>query len=156
KGPAAPGGPPPPCDNCTPDGGSTDGGDGGVTVTPDGGIDHPHDDGGTPPDGGSDGGNVGTPRQSPIIEENKKPGDTGLRPRHSSGQLAAFVDRTSYLPGDTVQVRAGAASATSVTWELWRMGYYGGAGARKVLTGGPANVPTAAAGVLEPDRKSVV
>ena len=48
KGPAAPGGPPPPCDNCTPDGGSTDGGDGGVTVTPDGGIDHPHDDGGTP------------------------------------------------------------------------------------------------------------
>ena len=86
---------------------------------------------------------------SPTIEENQRAGGQGWKPDNPSRDLAAFVDRTSYLPGSAVEVHAGAASPTSVIWELWRLGYYGGAGGRMLLAGGPTEIPASQTAVLD-------
>jgi len=118
----------------------------------DGGV----DDGGPPPDGGSpdagpdggqpDGGGDGQfylRRPSPIDAENQRPGNRGWGCADYNPGLAGYPDRTSYLPGDQVSIRAAFASgATTATWQLWRMGYYGGALGRLIASGGP--VPIAA------------
>jgi NHL repeat len=69
--------------------------------------------------------------------------------------ISAYTDSTSYAGGDLVEVHAGAASATVATWELWRLGYYGGAGGRKVLAGGPVAVPVWTPAILEPATGAV-
>ena len=40
-------------------------------------------------------------------------------------------------PGDPVAIHAAAPTAKSATWELWRLGYYGGKGGRHMLKLGP-------------------
>ena len=91
-------------------------------------------------DAGPDAGIGYANRPSPILAENRLPGGSGWRLDNPTGQIAAYADRTSALPGDQVIVHAGAASATSASWELWRVGYYGGAGGRQIATGGPENI----------------
>ena len=81
------------------------------------------------------------PRASPIAAENRLPGDTGWKLPVSMGTVAAYTDRASYLPGDTIAVHAAAQRAQAATWELWRLGYYGGKGGRRMLSGGPVPLP---------------
>lgn len=81
-------------------------------------------------------------RPSPIAEENLKPGDTGWRIALSAGErVGAYADATSFLPGELVTIRAAAITPMPATWALWRMGYYGGAGGRQILSGGPVWLP---------------
>src|SRR6266436_9053263 len=94
-------------------------------------------------------------RHSPILDENQRPGGSGWRLGNPSTQLAAFADRTSALPGEQVSIRAGAAVATDVTWVLWRLGYYGGAGGRRLASGGPVKVAVWANSVFDPTTGSV-
>jgi NHL repeat len=89
------------------------------------------------------------PRDSPIAAENQQPGSTGWRLSAPSSGVAGFCDRQSYFPGDAVQVHAADATATTVTWELWRLGYYGGTGGRRVTAGGPVSLPPAAAATID-------
>ena len=103
-----------------------------------------HPSGLTPPDGGPpDGGaRVWPPSDrvgyvSPILAENQQPGDTDLVPtRHTYGaqhQIEGYADRVSANAGDTVQVMVNAdVAGHNATWQLYRVGWYGGAGARKV------------------------
>jgi hypothetical protein len=132
-----------------PDGGEADGGlaDGGMGS---GG-------GGRPDAGVADAGarKVFPLRRSPILEENEKPGDGGWQLRRHTTDLSAYTDRPSYLGGETVEVRAGAAGSTTVTWELWRLGYYGGAGGRRLLAGGPVAVPVRTPASLDPATGAV-
>jgi hypothetical protein len=95
------------------------------------------------------------PRASPIAAENARAGSTEWKLTASSAGLAAFVDRQSYLPGERVTVRAAANAATTATWELWRLGYYGGTGGRRVATGGPVAIAQAAPAVLDATNGSV-
>jgi hypothetical protein len=140
------------------DAGSPDPADSGLGfITP------PTPDAGPP--GHDGGGDAGPPdpldagvlplRHSPILDENQRPGGSGWRLGNPSTQLAAFADRTSALPGEQVSIRAGAAVAADVTWELWRLGYYGGAGGRRLASGGPVKVAVWANSVFDPTTGSV-
>ena len=40
--------------------------------------------------------------------------------------------------------------ATTATWQLWRMGYYGGALGRLITSGGPVTIPLQPAKVVDP------
>lgn len=94
-------------------------------------------------------------RHSPIADENQRQGSQGWQLSQGSTQLAAWADRTSALPGERVTIHAGAASPTAATWQLWRLGYYRGAGGRKILEGGTAQIPTWAATVMDPATGAV-
>src|SRR5437899_5195026 len=87
---------------------------------PDGGS---HDAG---PDGGPDGGGGNSfylQRPSPIDAENQRPGNRGWQCADYNPGLAGYSDRTSYLPGEQVSIRAAfSAGPTTATWQLWRMG----------------------------------
>src|SRR5579859_7894728 len=52
-----------------------------------------------PADAGSDAGIGYANRPSPILAENRLPGRSGWRLDNPSGQIAAYADRTSALPG---------------------------------------------------------
>ena len=127
-----------------PDSGSSDAGSSDAG-SPDAG---PSDAG--PADGGAaDAGAFLPLRESPVLKENLLEGGRGWHPHRCATSLAGFLDRTSYLPGETVRVHAGAAAPTSVSWELWRVGHYGGSGGRKLLSGGPTVLPTWSAAVMD-------
>jgi hypothetical protein len=106
----------------------------------DGGVRGDNDGGATPdlPDGG-----VFPPRPSPIAAENERAGSSGWQLQLPSAGLNAYADASGVLPGATVNVHAAASSAGTATWELWRLGYYGGARGRLVASGGPVSVPAA-------------
>lgn len=89
------------------------------------------------------------PRPSPIAAENQLPGSSGWKLTAKSAGLYGFADRQSYAPGDTVQVHAAADAATSARWELYRMGYYGGALGRLVASGGPVALPQATPAMID-------
>lgn len=84
---------------------------------------------------------------NPIPAENQRPGD----PTWSSGftaswnhQVEGFADRVSASAGESVTVRAHASVAKTGKWTLYRLGHYGGAGARKISEGTTSYAPQAA------------
>src|SRR5581483_6817730 len=77
-------------------------------------------DAGSPDDG--DGGTLAL-RPSPIAEENQRAGGWGWHLDAATDQSAAYADRASALPAESMVIQAGAVSATTVTWQLWRMWY---------------------------------
>ena len=117
----------------------------------------PAEDGGLPAqDGGTGDGGRYSLRPSPIASENQQPGSRGWQCTQYNPALAGYADRTSYLPGDQVAIRAAFSSrATSATWQLWRMGYYGGALGRKIASGGPAAIVAQPSNVIDPTTGAV-
>ena len=115
------------------------------------------------PQGGGQGSGGGTGddgrytlRQSPIAIENQLPGSRGWQCALYNPALNGYPDRTSYLPGDQVAIRAAFVSRpTNATWQLWRMGYYGGALGRKVASGGPAPIAAQPPNVVDPATGAV-
>src|SRR5437588_7619820 len=110
----------------------TDGGDGGS----------PHDGG---PDGGTDGG-MSLPRYpgnrlgyvNPIPAENQHTGDPNWRSGFSNPyakQIEGYADRVSAKAGDAVRLMVRSDAARSASWTLYRIGWYGGAGARSIVSG---------------------
>lgn len=72
-----------------------------------------------------------------IIAENRRPGDTDWRiVGDPPGVLSGFADRTSAQAGDTVGLYVTTDAATFVV-KAYRMGWYGGDGARLVWTSDP-------------------
>ena len=130
-------------------------GDGGVVSgtgsgwTPDGG------DGSVTGSGRPDGGDPDLDgellplRHSPIADENRLRGSEGWKLDAPSDQIAAYADRTSTFPGDSVVIHAGASIPAVASWQLWRLGYYGGAGGRKLAEGGPGQVPLWTSAILD-------
>ena len=137
------------CDDATVNDDRDGGGGDGGAIDPfkiDGGV--PTGDGGSVPDLPQ--GNFYPPRPSPIAAENMKPGSTGWQLTLPSAGLGAYLDQYGVLPGATVNVHAGATKACPATWELWRLGYYGGTRGRLVASGGPLTVPTAGQEQIDP------
>jgi hypothetical protein len=77
-----------------------------------------------------------------IATENAKPGDASFRlddppPGH---EIEGYGDPISLAPGGAVSVHVNVDATRTVTWMLYRLGWYGGAGARKLAEGGPVAV----------------
>jgi hypothetical protein len=79
---------------------------------------------------------------SPILAENARPGDATFRAGHEalSHELEAYTDHVSAQAGQTVRVKVNVDARHPVRWILYRIGWYGGAGARRVAEGGPVTV----------------
>lgn len=89
---------------------------------------------------GTDSGRLGG--GNPILDENALPGDPGWRsgtPAQGE-ELEAYADRSSARAGEIVGVKASASPAAMVDWALYRMGWYGGSGARLVAKGAGVSV----------------
>ncbi len=72
-----------------------------------------------------------------MIEENRRPGTAAWRiPAGASSAIAGFADHTQATVGETVGVFV-STRATTFRVEAYRMGYYGGAGARLIWRSGP-------------------
>src|SRR5438105_2785549 len=128
-----------------------------------GGTDHSEPDGG-PQDPGADGGAPDAGpivgfyplRPSPIAAENARPGSSAWECPNFNPNLGAYANRSSYLPGELVEVHAAfAGSPTSASWQLWRMGYYAGARGRLVASGGPVSVPAQTPVSVDPQTGAV-
>ncbi len=75
---------------------------------------------------------------NPIPGENQKTGSPTWNSGFSKAQghqLEGYADRVSASAGDTVQLMVASDAARTASWTLYRLGWYGGAGARAVLTG---------------------
>lgn len=74
---------------------------------------------------------------NPIIIENAKPGSTGWQLTNPATlrQIEGYANRTSVAPGQTISFFMNTQSA-SYTVEIYRLGWYGGAGGRLHLTSG--------------------
>src|SRR6267142_862311 len=130
----------------------SDGGDAGAPPgdPPDSGVDGGEPDAGHP-DAGQPEDTTPLPlRRSPIADENQLPGSRSWQLDSPSDEIAAYANRTSALPGEAVEIHAGAATATTATWELWRLGYYGGTLGRRIAKGGPVTVPAWTPAVMDP------
>jgi hypothetical protein len=122
----------------------------GCGNAPSGGSGGPGAHGGAPMDLGLPQDGSPATRASPIVTENQLPGSTGwLRSAPSAG-LYGFASQQSFQPGDVVEIHAAADQATTASWALFRLGYYGGTGGRAVASGGPVDVPQATPPVLDP------
>ena len=74
---------------------------------------------------------------NPILAENALTGEAGwFNGREAvNHEIEGYLDRTSAHAGQTVQANVSADSAHSATWTLYRVGYYGGKGARRIAGG---------------------
>jgi len=156
----------PPDERHAADGGiDSDGGADGSGKGTDGGASDAGPDNGTDGGRGDAGTDAGSPpvhakffalRPSPIGAENQQTGSAGWHCTQYNAGLGAYTDRVSYLPGDEVSVRAAfATQATTATWQLWRMGYYGGALGRLVLSGGSVTVVAKPPNIVDPTTGAV-
>jgi hypothetical protein len=96
-----------------------------------------------------------------IAAENSRPGTTDwqlsyVRPDRSSPYRTKLVEgycsRTSVRPGETLDLFLSADPASAVTIDVYRMGYYGGAGGRHVTRLGPFDVSPQAVPEPGPNR----
>ncbi|PTL77678.1 N,N-dimethylformamidase beta subunit family domain-containing protein [Vitiosangium sp. GDMCC 1.1324] len=77
---------------------------------------------------------------NPIPAENQRPGDPSWESGRSSqnGELEVYTDTESLEAGASLGVKVSTSDESApITAEVFRIGYYGGAGARKVWSGGP-------------------
>jgi sugar lactone lactonase YvrE len=95
---------------------------------------------------------------SPIGIENALPGTQAWRITSPGwvGAVEGYAGQTSFDHGETVDIHARTDGASSVRWELYRIGFYGGAGGRLLASGGPLAIgpqptpaPTASTGLVE-------
>ena len=77
---------------------------------------------------------------SPVARENARPGATGFRLRsprladEATCQLAGYADRTSVAVGEEIIFHVSVAPAQDYQISVYRLGHYGGAGARLVAS----------------------
>src|SRR5689334_17545855 len=102
----------------------------------------PPDDGATPPD----------PPADAIAVENAKPGDPGwvIGDYYDGDRTFELYARPlSVTAGQQVDVPMSLGHAASAQWAVYRLGWYGGVGARLVDTGGIAAIGPQAAPVYD-------
>src|SRR6478735_8969591 len=82
------------------------------------------------------------PIETPIRIENRLPGtrDFALQRPAEERQVEGYASATSAALGDTVEIAVNVSRAQGVRWDLYRIGYYQGLGARLVSSGAPLGV----------------
>src|SRR6267143_1289570 len=80
---------------------------------------------------------VRTAYVNPIVAENQLAGDVSWNQftRSAGGQVEAYAERVSAKAGESVQIMARSSAAAGASWTLYRLGWYGGAGARQIGAG---------------------
>ncbi len=98
-----------------------------------------------------------TTAPNPIPAENQKQGDPSWRSGRAAhaGQVELYTSTDSVVVGDTIQVKVSTDLEGEVSAEVFRMGYYAGAGARKVWSGGPFKTAKQAACPRDPSTSLV-
>ncbi len=129
-------------------GNAADGGDGGQQIVTDASVDAGPTDADRH-DGGLDAG-VQHPDWpparpgyvNPIPPENRRQGDASWNrgfTRPNAAQLEAYADRVSAKAGESVSLMVRSSRiGCSASWTLYRIGWYGGAGARALASGSTA------------------
>jgi hypothetical protein len=93
------------------------------------------------------------PAENPITVENALPGDRGWAAGTGVGRaVEMYLDRVSARAGDAVQAKVSSDGPHDATWALYRIGWYGGAGARKVASGRSGRLSNQPACPVEPLR----
>src|SRR5262249_31574784 len=123
-----------------PPGGPDASGSGSGSVGTDAGTDGGSDagtDGGS--DAGTDGGSLAV---NPVVQENALPGDPDWRSGGSAewNELGLYVSTESARAGEAVDVHASSRPGGTGIAEVFRLGSYGGAGARRVWSSGPLSL----------------
>jgi sugar lactone lactonase YvrE len=79
------------------------------------------------------------PAANPIPLENENPGDSDWLAGASAAphELDIYLSTDSAFAGDTVSAKVSSETASSINVEVFRIGYYAGAGARRIWAGGP-------------------
>lgn len=79
---------------------------------------------------------------SVIAEENSQEGspDWIIDELGDDPDLGAFVRPSTLSAGERIDVQVTARQTAQASWSVYRLGYYGGAGARHLATGGPVSV----------------
>jgi len=74
---------------------------------------------------------------NPIAAENQAAGDASWNQfiRSVGGQVEAYAERVSAKAGEDVRIMARSSPASPASWTLYRLGWYGGAGARQIGAG---------------------
>jgi hypothetical protein len=104
--------------------------------------------------GGTASGDCGTKAaRSAIAIENARTGTDAwaLEQPATNHEVEGYASTTSAEAGDTVSVSVDVSEAHDVRWELYRVGYYGGSGARLVDAGAPVHVEPQGACPADPD-----
>ncbi len=72
-----------------------------------------------------------------LADENARPGDSGwaIDDEGSDAAFGAYARPLSVRAGDRVDVMAAAGSPQTVTWAVYRLGWYAGTGGRKLTDG---------------------
>jgi hypothetical protein len=94
-------------------------------------------------------------KDNPIAQENSKPGTVEWQLQYTrfddpitlasyplnrqlrSSAIEGYVSKNSVLPGETIDLMVSMAPAGQFRLDVYRMGYYGGAGGRQMATLGP-------------------
>ncbi|MBA3842708.1 MAG: hypothetical protein H0X39_08820 [Actinobacteria bacterium] len=95
-----------------------------------------------------------TPPSNPVTTENALPGTTAWQqPSVDGPTIEGYTSQLSSAPGDSVAFHVSTSPAANYRIELYRMGWYGGAGARLVgcLPGCTTDEPGSARAVPTPD-----
>jgi hypothetical protein len=78
-------------------------------------------------------GSAAGPRLNPVQLENAQPGTAGWRvPRAPDHAIEGYASEVSVAPGGSLDLHVATAPAASYRVELYRLGWYGGAGGRLV------------------------
>lgn len=88
-----------------------------------------------------------------IRDENARPGDRGwaLDDFYAGGaEFQLYARPLSAEAGARIDVQVSNASASTITWAVYRLGHYGGTGGRKVAEGGPLPVGPQPAPSIDP------
>jgi hypothetical protein len=87
--------------------------------------------------------------ENAIVRENSRPGDPGWRlerpqivPPYRSPGIEGYASHTSATAGDTVDIHVSMNPPGPFSCDVYRLGYYGGAGARKIRSYGPLDGQT--------------
>jgi len=90
--------------------------------------------------------------QNPIYRENLNPGTTNWKlDNRGSGEIAGYASATSINKGESLNIKVSLGQAGQFTIDVYRLGYYGGAGGRLMASSGPLNGTTQPACTRDPD-----
>src|SRR5581483_10791556 len=101
----------------------------------------PPEDAGSPlPEGG--GGSDSSSDTNSVAVENQRVGTTDWQITEAAAnhQVEGYASAASAGPGEVVTLFISTSEARSVRWELYRLGYYGGDGARLVAVSDPMSI----------------
>lgn len=102
-----------------------------------------------------------TPRPGAIADENARPGTTDWQltytrvdptTRYRCPWIEGYVSRASVRPGESLDLMVSANPPAPFSVDVYRMGYYGGKGARHVLSLGPLDGKTQDDPPVGPER----